>query len=86
MNKHEIFEKLELPNRIITRSSSLLSFKSGNSNTHMSSSNHVNIISSIPDSKSGILWVVLAYHCDYLGFLLGAYPASNNNFSSLSKS
>lgn len=78
MHKQQILQILKLPNRIVTRSTRLLSFKATNPHTQMSRSDHIHIISSIPNSKCGHFLKSFPYHFYNLGFLLGGDSAADD--------
>ena len=84
--KQEIFKESKLANRVISSSCSLLSFQSTDSNTNMGSSDHVDIISSIPNCQGsdpffifGILGLNIPDQCHNFSLLLWRNSACYNN-------
>ena len=72
------FQKFELSNGVIGRSSSLLTFFTENTDANMRSQDHGNIIGTIANCQSGLLRMLEPDHSDDVSLLLWRDPAGKN--------
>ncbi len=79
MVKHQRNQKPELANSVISRTSSLLAFKPADADANMCRSNHINIISAIPDRQCLRVRMLQTNHYHDFSFLFWAYPARKNH-------
>ncbi len=64
MDEKKILQKLKLSNSVIRSFGCLLSFKTANTDTDVSSNYHIDIVCPIADRKSVLIWVLLLDHVD----------------------
>lgn len=82
--EHQWSQELELADRIVCGSCSLLSLFALNSNTHVSLLDHVNVVCSITYGKSNFVGETVSYHQYYLSFLLRGDSAGQDDIGFIS--
>lgn len=85
MHEQQVLQVLKFPDRVVRGFDSLLTLETANANTDMSCCNHIDIISSITDSKRGLRWVLVFNHVNNFCLLLGAYTTRKYNISTFAK-
>lgn len=85
MEEEKVAQEAELADRIVRGTHGLLALKTCNTDADVRSCNHVDIVCSIADSQSGLVWVSFAYHMDDFSFLLGTDTASQDDISTLAQ-
>lgn len=78
VHKEKVSKNLEFADRVITCPSSLLTLKSLDSDSYMSSSNHINIVSAISDSESGDSGLVVSHESYDLLLLFRRHSTAQN--------
>ena len=85
MEEQEGAHILELRDGVVRGSSSLHAFQTLNTNTDVSLTDHVDIVSSIADRQSDSFRILVSHHVDDISLLFGRYATSEDNLGFLNK-
>jgi hypothetical protein len=81
MHKHQWLEELELPDCKVCTPCRLLALFSKNTNTHMGLCDHIDVISTVSNSKRYFVWESLSNKVNNISFLLRRNSTSQNNIN-----
>ena len=85
MVEQQVLEVFELRNRVVRRADSLLTLQSGNTNSDVRRSDHVDVIGPITYREGIFILIASTHHANNFSFLFGADAAGENDISAFTE-
>jgi hypothetical protein len=79
MDEHQRLQEFELTDCIVSGSCSLLSFFSEDAHSNMGLEDHIDVVCTVSNGESHLIWESLLDHVDDISFLFWRNSASENN-------